>query len=103
MTQTIQSNPQALIESVARVLPPSAQEDFRNLLSVVMDNLTAQAPGGNLLQQGGAQQGSSAPPVGVTFAVDGANGVFSIAFVDPPTAKPNTICLGGRVLSSVAS
>lgn len=92
MSQTVQSNPEALIENIARNLPPSVQDDFRNLLSnVVLANLTAQAPGGNLIQIGGAQQGSSAAPVGVNFTVAGANGAFSVAFIDPSTAKPNTI------------
>lgn len=91
MNQTVQANPQALVESVARNLPPNAKDDFRNLMAVVIDNLTSLSPGGNLVQAGGAQQGSSAAPAGANFTVDGANGVFSVAFIDPSTAKPNTI------------
>lgn len=91
MSQTVQANPRALIESIARTLPSSAQEDFRNLLGVVVDNLTTLSPGGNLLQPGGAQPGSSAPPAGVIFSVSGANGAFAVAMTDPATAKPNTI------------
>lgn len=91
MSPSVQSNPQALIESVARILPPSAQEDFRNLLHVVVDNLTSLSPGGNLLQPGGAPTGASAAPAGVTLAASGANGVITIAITDPATAKPNSI------------
>lgn len=90
--QVIQSNPRELVESVARILPPKAQDDFRTLLNeIVLENLTSLSPGGNLLRPGGAPQGSSVAPSGVTFAVIGANGTFSISIVDPPTAKPNTI------------
>jgi hypothetical protein len=92
MSQTLQANPSALVESIARTLPPGAQDDFRNLLNtVVLANLTALAPGGNLLQPGGAQAGSSAPPAGVVFSASGGNGVITISITDPSTAKPNTI------------
>lgn len=92
MSTSIQSNPAALVESVARNLPPGAQEDFRNLMNaVVLANLTALSPGGNLLQPGGPQAGSSAAPTGFTFAVEGANGVFTASITPPASAKPNTI------------
>ena len=58
MSKTIQSTPKALVESVTKNLPAAAQGDFRNLMSTVVDNLTAQAPGGNLLQIGGAKIGA---------------------------------------------
>jgi hypothetical protein len=92
MSNTVQANPRALVESVARILPPGAQDDFRNLMNeTVLANLTALSPGGNLIQPGGAASGSSAPPQGVKFSVSGANGVFSVNITDPSTAKPNTI------------
>lgn len=91
MSTTVQANPQALIESMARSFPASSQDDVRNLMNLVMNNLTYLSPGGNLLQAGGAQQGSSAPPSGVTFTASGANGVISIAITDPTTAKPNSV------------
>jgi len=91
MSQTIQSNPQALVESVARMLAPSARDDFRNLMNeVILANLTALSPGGNLLRAGGAPAGASAPPVGVTHAVIGANGVLTVGITNPvtPTSTP---------------
>lgn len=92
MTQTVQANPQALVESVARILPPSAQEDFRNLMNqVVLANLTALSPGGNLVQPGGVQAGASTPPAGVQISAEGSSGVITVTITDPSTAKPNTI------------
>lgn len=92
MSQTVQANPEALIENIARNLPPSVQDDFRNLMSgVVLANITSLSPGGNLVQAGGAKQGSSTPPAGVVFSADGANGVITVSITDPSTAKPNTI------------
>lgn len=88
MTQTVQSNPSALIESIAGVLPRSAQQDFRLLMrDVVLANLTALSPGGNLLQPGGAQPGSSKPPIGVTHTVTGGSGVATVNIANPPSAK----------------
>ena len=83
MSQAIQSNQQAQIESIAHILPPSAQEDFRQLLRFVFANLSYLAPGGNLVQIGGSPQGSSAPPVGVTHTVTGANGVATVTISNP--------------------
>lgn len=91
MSQTVQANPQALIESMARTFPPSAQDDVRNLMSLLVANVTYLSPGGNLVQIGGAQAGSSTPPAGVAWTVQGANGVFTASITDPGTAKPNTI------------
>ena len=84
MSQTVQSNPRALVESVARTLPPSARDDFRNLLNeIVLANLTALSPGGNLIQPGGTQANSSAAPVGVTHSVAAANGVATVTISNP--------------------
>lgn len=91
MTQTTQAGPKALIESMARSFPPGSQEDVRNLMNLLVTNITYLSPGGNLLQPGGTQPGSSAAPVGVTFTAQGANGVITIAVTDPSTAKPNTV------------
>jgi hypothetical protein len=87
MSKTIQSTPKALVESVTKNLPAAAQGDFRNLMHTVVDNLTAQAPGGNLLQIGGAKTGSSAAPEGVTHSVTGANGTYTVAISNPASAK----------------
>jgi hypothetical protein len=88
MSQTIQSNPQAMVESIARVLPPSAKDDFRTLMNeVFLANLTALSPGGNLIQPGGPSAGSSTGPAGVTHTVTGANGVATIAITNPPNNK----------------
>ena len=92
MSQSIQSNPSALVESVARNLPPSARDDFRNLMNeTVLANLTALSPGGNLLQIGGVKAGSSAPPVGVTHSVAGANTQLSVSISNPPTPQGQPI------------
>ena len=92
MSQTVQSNPRALVESIARILPPSAQDDFRNLMNeFLIANITALSPGGNPIQIGGPSAGSSAAPVGVTHTVSGANGVFTATISNPPTAKSTTI------------
>lgn len=88
MSQTIQANLKVQVESVARMLPPSARDDFRALMNDgIIANLIAQAPGGNLIQPGGAPVGSSAPPVGVTHTASGANGVVTVAITNPATAK----------------
>lgn len=85
MSQTIQSNPQALIESIARVLPPGAKDDARQFFQLLVDNLTALSPGGNLLRIGGVQQNASAPPQGVAHSVSAANGVATVKIVNPQT------------------
>ena len=92
MSQTVQANPRALVESVARILPASAADDFRNLMNaVVLDNLTSLSPGGNLLQPGGPPASGSQPPAGCTIGVTGGSGVWTVSIKDPATAKPNTI------------
>lgn len=80
----IQANPLALVESIAQRLHPQAQEDFRNFSKLLLDNLTALSPGGNLVQIGGAQAGGSKPPVGVTHVVQGANAQYTVAINNPP-------------------
>lgn len=92
MSQTIHSQASALIEGVAHCLPLKAQNDFRFLMrEIVLGNLTALSPGGNLVHPGGPVAGSSAPPAGVTTEVTGANGVFSVAIANPSSAKPGTV------------
>lgn len=91
MSQTVQANPKALIESIARVLPPSARDDARNLLSLYLDNLTALSPGGNLLQLGGAKAGASAAPQGVAHSVAGANAQYSVSIQNPATPQGTQI------------
>lgn len=92
MSVTVQSNPSALVESIARRLPPGAAEDFRNLMNqVILANLTSLSPGGNLIAPGGTQAGASAPPSGVLFSVVGKSGVWTVKIVNPSTAKPGTI------------
>ena len=90
MSQTVQANPKALAENVARHLPPGAQEDFRNLLDVVFKNLTVLSPGGNLLRAGGSPAGSSTPPAGVTHSVAGGQAVLTVGIKNPP-GEPRTI------------
>ena len=92
MSQALQSNPLAMIESVARRMPKDAADDWRLLMrDIVLANLTALSPGGNLIQIGGAKTNSSAPPVGVAHTVTGANGVYSVAISNPPTPAGNPI------------
>lgn len=92
MSQTIQSDALAKIESVCRSLRPGAADDFRLLMrDIVIANLTAQAPGGNLIQIGGVKSGAAAAPVGVTHSVAGANGVATVNIANPPNTAPNTI------------
>src|SRR5208282_1966870 len=79
MSQTIQSNPQALVESIARMLAPSARDDFRNLMNeVILANLTALSPGGNLLRAGGAPAGVTAlpPTTATSFQVPAVGGNY---------------------------
>lgn len=92
MSETIHSNAAALIEDVVRTFHPKAQERARQLFrDVFLANLTALSPGGNLLQIGGPKAGSSAPPLGVTHTVTGANGVATVAISNPPSALPGSI------------
>jgi hypothetical protein len=92
MSQTALANPRALVESIARILPQHAQDDFRNLMnSIILDNLVALSPGGSLLQIGGPKQGASAPPVGVTHQVQGANGVLTVSIANPPSPQGTTV------------
>ncbi len=91
MSQTIQANPKALIESLVKGLSPGSQDDARNLLTTVIDNLTSLSPGGNLLQAGGIKAGSSAAPTGVTHSVTGANAAFNVAVTNPPSSSPQPI------------
>jgi hypothetical protein len=88
---TVQANPTALIESIARTMPPQSQEDFRNFANLLVNNLTYLSPGGNLLQAGGTQANSAAAPTGVTFTATGASGVITVSITDPNTAKAGTI------------
>lgn len=92
MTQTVQANPETLVESVARHLPPSASEDFRLLMkTVILANLTSLSPGGNLLQIGGPSAGGSNAPVGVSHSVIGANGQYSVSISNPSSPQGNQI------------
>lgn len=89
MSQTIQSDVLAKVESVARTLRPSAADDFRLLMKdVVLANLTALSPGGNLITPGGTKASASAPPVGVTHSVTGANGVATVNITNPASRTP---------------
>lgn len=92
MSQTIQGNPEAMVESVARSLPTGARDDFRTLMKqIVLGNLISLSPGGNLLQIGGPKSGGSAAPVGVAHTVTGANGVATVAITNPANSAPNSI------------
>lgn len=92
MSQTIQSNALAKIESIARVLPVDARDEFRSLMSdIVIANLTALSPGGNLIQPGGTKSGASAPPSGVSHSVSAANGVATVQITNPSDAPPGPI------------
>jgi hypothetical protein len=92
MSQTIQSNPQAMVESVARGLAPDSRDDFRLLMNeVVIKNLTALSPGGNLITPDGPQSGASAAPAGVTHTATGANGVVTVAIANPSNVPPTGI------------
>jgi hypothetical protein len=92
MSQTVQADAMARIENVARTLPPKGADEFRILMrDVVLANLTALSPGGNLIQPGGPQPNASAPPVGVTHSTTGANGVLTVAINNPPAAKSTPI------------
>ena len=92
MSVTVQANPLALIENIVKNLPHGCRDDFRLLMkNVVVDNLTALSPGGNLLQVGGPQAGASAPPTGVAFTVTGSGGYFTVNVTDPSTAQQGSI------------
>jgi hypothetical protein len=91
MSQTVQSDLLTRIESIARQQAPGAKEDMRQLLTTIVHNLTVLSPGGNLLQIGGPKAGASAPPVGVTHSVSGANGVATVNISNPAGAQPGSI------------
>jgi hypothetical protein len=92
MSQAVQSNPRAMVESVARNLAPAARDDFRLLMNdVMLANLTALSPGGNLIQPGGPKAGSSAAPSGVTHSVSGANAVLTVNISNPSTPSSTSI------------
>lgn len=91
MSQTIQGNPKALIESVVRKLAPTSQDEARQLFNIFLENLTSLSPGGNLIQPGGPKANSSAPPVGVTHSTTGANGVLTVSVTNPPTPQSTPI------------
>lgn len=92
MSQAIQADALAKIESVARTLKPGAADDFRLLMrDVMLANLTYLSPGGNLLQFGGAKSGGAAAPTGVTHTIEGANGQYSVAIQNPPTSQGSPI------------
>ncbi len=87
MATAIQSGPQALVENVARQLPPKARDDFRILLNeTVLSNIAALSPGGNLIQPGGTPARASAPPVGVTHTTTGANAAYTVSISNPSSA-----------------
>lgn len=87
----VQANPKALIESLVRKLHPSTQDDTRQLMQLIVDNLTALSPGGNLIAPGGLKAGAASAPLGVTFAVAGANGNFTVTITNPSSAKAEVI------------
>lgn len=91
VSQTIQGNPKALIESVVRKLAPASQDEARQLFNIFLDNLTVLSPGGNLLQPGGTKAGASAPPVGVSHETQGANGVLTVSITNPPGTQSTPI------------
>ena len=91
MSNTVQAGLQARIESIARSMPPKAQEDTRQFFQALVDNLTALSPGGNLLQIGGAQANASKPPSGVVHSVEGANGQYTVSITNPPTPQGTQI------------
>jgi hypothetical protein len=85
----VQATPNAQIESVARRLPPDTQDDFRTLMTGILANSVAQAPGGILLRPGGTPAGAGTAPVGVQASISGANGVFTVTFVNPAGSGAN--------------
>lgn len=58
---------------------------------VIIANLTALSPGGNLLRQGGTKSGASAAPSGVSHSVSAANGVATVQINNPKDAPPGPI------------
>lgn len=82
---------QSQIESVARQLPAGAQEDWRNFAQSLVRNILALSPGGQLLAPGGASSGSAATPTGVSIAVQGANGSFTVNLTNPANAAGRTV------------
>lgn len=93
MTTPNQGSPalQAQIESVAKSLPGGPREDFRQLMSTVVQNVKAALPSGNLIQQGGIKPGSGTVPKGVGFNVSGANGAHNIQITNPADAQGKPI------------
>jgi hypothetical protein len=92
MSQSIQSYPLSLIEDFVGGLPPKSQDSARTFLrDIVMNNLTALSPGGNLLMPNGAPSGGSKAPSGVTHSTVGANGVYTVAINNPPTVQGTPI------------
>lgn len=79
-----QSNLDALVESVAGALGQGTpREDFRVLMSQIIDQVSSISPGQNWLQPGGPGARGSQPPTGVTLAVSGANAAYTLTVQDP--------------------
>ena len=93
MTTPNQGSPalQAKIESVAKSLPSGQQEDFRQLMGTLVQNVKAALPSGNLIQQGGIKAGSGEVPQGVGFKVTGANGTHNIQITNPTDSQGKPI------------
>ena len=93
MSTPTQGSPtlQAQIESVAKSLEGGAREDFRQLMSSLVTNVKAALPSGNLITAGGVKAGSGNAPVGVGFAVSGANGAHNIQISNPSDAQGKPI------------
>lgn len=67
------------IESISKSLPSGAQEDFRQLMTTVIDQVTSISPGNSWLRAGGTQKNSASTPKGVSLSVSAANGVFTLS------------------------
>ena len=75
----IPSDLSAAVESVAQSLPPSAQQDFRNLMNGMGNQIVSISPGQQWLKAGGVKANSSAAPTGVSIQVSGSNGAYTLA------------------------
>lgn len=73
---------ESLVRGITGVEKPNP-EDVRQLFTQLQSNIQAALPGGNWITPGGTKAGSSAPPSGLSFEVEGSNGSYTAKITNP--------------------
>jgi hypothetical protein len=85
---------QVLTESVCRSLDLNESpdtEDFRQLMNLMQQGITAALPGGVWPVAGGAKASGQQYPTGIGFTVSGANGVFTASMTGSSGTQGQTV------------